>query len=210
MGDSFVQQWMPPILTMARQDGWLVVPLVNGSGCAASSWLSYPPRPWCPKWYRWALAQAKALHPDATIISAEIGPDSPAPQAGSSVVALLKAAKRFSKTTTVIGVPPFQTRQPIDCLLSKHANMRTCTSIFRHDPPNEARVATFVKKNGVGFIDTRGWFCARPSTRTSEYWCPLVINKTITRRDTGHVTEAYANELAPSFRAAFRRALFSF
>jgi hypothetical protein len=38
--------------------------------------------------------------------------------------------------------------------------------------------------------------------------CPLVINRTITHRDPGHVTQTYALELAGPFRAAFRRELF--
>jgi peptidoglycan/LPS O-acetylase OafA/YrhL len=207
MGDSFVQQWMPAVLTIAQQDAWTVVPLVNGSGCSASGWLKDPRQPWCHAWYTWALGQAKLLHPDVVMIAGELGPDSP-PRAATGAIALISAAKRFSKIVIVIGVPPFQTREPVDCLLAPHATMKTCTSILRRDPPNELKLAAFVKKHRVGFIDPKGWFCARPSARKSVYWCPLVVNRTITRRDVGHVTVAYVTQLAPSFRAAFRRELF--
>jgi len=37
----------------------------------------------------------------------------------------------------------------------------------------------------------------------------MVVNQTITCLDRGHVSRTYALELAPLFRTAFRRALFS-
>ena len=208
-GDSFAQHWMPAILAMAEKDGWVVVPLINGSGCASSAWLRYPSRPWCPKWYRWAVSQVKALHPDVTFLGGEWGPDTPA-TAAPGAIAGLAATKRYSRSVVTVSVPPFQDKQPVDCLLAKKATMKTCTTIITPalSYANDEKVVAYAKTHGIGLIETKGWFCAIP-TGAAEYWCPLVINRTITHRDTGHVTVAFVEALTASFRAAFRRALFS-
>jgi peptidoglycan/LPS O-acetylase OafA/YrhL len=205
LGDSFAQHWMPSILEMATQDGWTVVPLVNGSGCASGAWLRYPSRPWCPKWYRWALGQAASLHPDVTLIGGEWGPDTP-PEAPVGAKHAIRAAKKFSRDVIVLSVPPFQTRQPVDCVLAKGATMKTCTSIA--SPTSLAfddQVTSFAKSQRVGVMNTRGWFCQLLRGR---YWCPLVITQTITRPDLGHVTATYATQLALPFRTSFRAQLF--
>jgi hypothetical protein len=38
--------------------------------------------------------------------------------------------------------------------------------------------------------------------------CPLVVNKTISWVDQGHISATYGGELATPFRNAFRRELF--
>jgi peptidoglycan/LPS O-acetylase OafA/YrhL len=210
MGDSFAQQWMPAILSMAQRDGWVVVPLVNGSGCAASTWRGYAPRPWCATWYRWAVGQAKALHPDVTLISGEWSSDSP-PAAATGAESLIASAKKFSRSVVVLGVAPLQDKQPVDCLLKRGATTKTCTTIIpsAEASPNDTTIAAYAKRNHVPFVSPLGWFCARPAATSPAYWCPLVINRTITRFDVGHVTIEYAQELTSPFRGAFRRALFS-
>ena len=209
-GDSFAQQWMPAVLAMAERDGWVVVPLVNGSGCAASTWKGYAQRPWCAKWYRWAVGQAKLLHPDVTLVAGEWASDTP-PSAATGAEALIASAKTFSRTVIVLGVAPLQSKQPVDCLLHRGATTKSCTTIIPSSEaaPNDTVIAAYTKRNHVPFISPLGWFCARPTTASPAYWCPLVINRTITRLDVGHVSASYVNELAAPFRGAFRRALFS-
>jgi peptidoglycan/LPS O-acetylase OafA/YrhL len=210
LGDSFAQHWMPDILAMAERDGWVVVPLVNGSGCAASAWRGDPKRPWCAAWYRWALGQAKALHPDVTFISGEWASDSP-PAAATNATSLIAAAGKFSRTVIVMGVPPLQAKQPVDCLLHRGATTKSCTTVIpsAEASPNDTLIAAYAKKAHVPFVSPLAWFCARPSSSSPAYWCPLVINRTITRLDVGHISKTYAKELAAPFRGAFRRALFS-
>jgi hypothetical protein len=210
MGDSFAQQWMPGILAMAERDGWLVVPLVNGSGCAASTWRGFAQRPWCATWYRWAVGQAKLLHPDVTLVAGEWASDTP-PTAATGAEALIASAKTFSRTVIVLGVPPLQSKQPVDCLLHHGATTKSCTTIIPSSvaSPNDTIIAAYAKRNHVPFISPLGWFCARPMTTSPAYWCPLVVNRTITRLDVGHVSASYVLELAAPFRGAFRRALFS-
>ena len=87
--------------------------------------------------------------------------------------------------------------------------MRTCTA--QATPvqlQTEATIAAQAQKNGVGFINTRPWFCAHPRSSATDYLCPLVIARTITATDRGHITRTYGLQLAASFRSAFRRELF--
>jgi peptidoglycan/LPS O-acetylase OafA/YrhL len=208
IGDSHAQHWMPSILAMAEKDSWAVLPLVK-SACGPASWLHFPSKPECPAWYKWAKAQAQSLHPDVTLIAGAWDnahlPDAAIP----AVASLTTAMKRFSASVVVIGDPPPQSKQPVDCLLSQHATMRTCTGkATKVQLHGDLKISAGARKHGIGFIDTRGWFCARSSSKRLEYLCPLVINRTITRRDLGHITTTYGLELAAPFRAAFRRALF--
>ena len=69
-------------------------------------------------------------------------------------------------------------------------------------------IAADARRNGVGYVDTRPWFCAHPSGAATDWLCPLVVNHTITSIDRGHASKTYALELGQPFRGAFRRELF--
>jgi peptidoglycan/LPS O-acetylase OafA/YrhL len=208
IGDSHMQMWMPTILRMAQRDGWVVLPIVK-SACTPGSWLHYPAKPECPAWYKWAKQHAAALHPDVTLIAGNWGTNTPVDAAVKAVASLTTVMKRFSTSVIVVGDAPRESREPVDCLLAKHASMRTCsTKATRTQLYGDIRVAAGARKQRVGFMNTRGWFCGRTSTSRLEYLCPLVINRTITHRDPGHITQTYGLELGGPFRAAFRRELF--
>jgi peptidoglycan/LPS O-acetylase OafA/YrhL len=207
IGDSHAQHWMPAILQMAQQDGWVVLPLVK-SACTPHTWLRYSKKPECPGWYKWAIGQARALHPDVTLIAGSWYVDNYPDEAVKTIAALTPVAKRFSKSVIVVGDPPKLNRQPVDCLLAANATMKTCTTtVTKVQVRGDTKVGSIAKKRHVGFVDTRGWFCARLSAK-KPLRCPLVVNRTITRRDPGHITVTYDLELVAPFRAAFRRALF--
>jgi hypothetical protein len=207
MGDSHMQMWMPTILRMADRDGWLVLPIVKSS-CTPGNWLHSRHRE-CPAWYRWGAKQAKALRPDVTLVAGDWGPDTPVDAAIKTISTLTSTMKKFSKSVIVLGDPPPQRRQPVDCLLAAGATMKTCTArITKAQLYGDIRISSAAKKHHVGFMSSRGWFCARTSTKKLVYLCPLVVNRTITHRDRDHVTTTYALELLSPFRGAFRRALF--
>jgi len=208
IGDSHMQMWMPTILKMATSDGWVVLPVVK-SGCTPGTWIRYPKKPECPAWYRWAVKQAKALHPDVTLVTGDWSPETPVAAGVGAVSKLTTTMKRFSKTVIVLGDPPAQSRQPVDCLLAAHATMKTCsTRVTKVQLYGNLAIAAAAKKQHVAFMTSMGWFCGRTSVKKLVFLCPLVVNKTITRRDKSHVSTTYALELLSPFRGAFRRALF--
>jgi hypothetical protein len=207
IGDSHAQHWMPTILQMAEQDGWAVLPIVK-SACTPHTWLRFPQKPECPGWYKWAIGQVEVLHPDVTLIAGSWAPDNVPDEAVKTIASLTSSVKRFSKSVIVVGDPPKQSRQPVDCLLARNATMKTCTTtVTKLQLRGDTKVAAIAKNRHIGFVDARGWFCARLSA-SKPLRCPLVVNRTITRRDLGHITVTYGLELAAPFRGAFRRALF--
>jgi hypothetical protein len=204
-GDSHAQMWMPAILQMAIRDHWLVVPFVK---------LSCIPRTWtaagdCHDWYVWARHRAAELHPDVTlVIGSWAGTKEPRLAIGP-VAQLSAAMRRSSASVMVVGDPTSQRRDPVDCLLARGATMKTCTSRqLRSQARADRAIAANARKAGVGFVDTRGWFCARARTWGRGYLCPTVINRTIAFLDRGHISKTYALELAQQFRTDFQRELF--
>jgi peptidoglycan/LPS O-acetylase OafA/YrhL len=204
IGDSHAEMWMPTILAMAQRDGWVVIPLVKVR-CIPRTW---PGSDDCGGWFRWARREAQRLRPDVTlIIGSRLGAFNP-PAAVQPIGALSLALKRSSASVIVVGDEPNQTRDPVDCLLAPGATMKTCAAAGTPvQLRTEAAIAAAAKRNGVGYISTLPWFCAHP-TGSMGYLCPLVVNRTITAIDRGHVSKTYALELAQPFRAAFRRELF--
>jgi peptidoglycan/LPS O-acetylase OafA/YrhL len=205
LGDSHAQMWMPAVLQMAQRDHWLVVPFVK---------LSCIPRTWtkpgaCRSWYVWAKQRAAELHPDVTLIIGSWA-GTKAPRLAIRPVALLSTAmQRASATVIVVGDPASQRADPVDCLLASGATMKTCTTRQQRSQARaDAAIAANARRAGVGFIDARGWLCARARTWGRGYLCPLVINRTIAFIDRGHISKTYALELEQPFRMSFRHELF--
>jgi hypothetical protein len=127
--------------------------------------------------------------------------------------ALSLAMRRVSASVIVVGDAPNQKRDPTDCLLAAGSTMATCSSKgTRNQLGTSAAISAAATAHRVGYIDTLGWFCARPSgsspSGSSEPVCPLVVGNTITAVDRGHISQTYALALAASFRVAFRKQLF--
>jgi len=204
-GDSHAMMWMSPLVRMAKHDHWVVL-LVVKSACVPKRWVANAYAT-CNSWFQWAMKQARSLHPQVSLVAAKWSNTRP-----RAVIPGIKAAVghlgRASARVIVVGDPPEEKQTPVDCLLAPHATMKTCTVRARAlDLSTDHEVATTATGKGAGFMDVRGWFCARYQTKA--VYCPMVINRTITRSDTNHVSKTYGLELAPTFRVVFRKALFS-
>ena len=206
IGDSHAQMWMPTILHMAQHDDWVVIPFVRVS-CIPRSWLESPRG--CGAWYRWVKRRAAALRPDVTLV---VGSWSGtwAPRRATRAVANLTAAMRpHSRSVIVVDDPPGQVRDPTDCVLDSRSNMNTCSRFqTRTQQETSAAIRSNARRQGAGFLETRGLFCALTQGPGARFLCPLVINQTITYIDRGHISRTYALELAQPFRARFRVELF--
>jgi peptidoglycan/LPS O-acetylase OafA/YrhL len=202
IGDSHAQMWMPAIVRMAERDSWVVIPLLR-PGCLPDSWIDHRGLAACRPWYRWATQQARLLHPDVILIGGAVGGTSGAAAraAEHGMVAMARALEPATRHVVVIGDPEGLKKSPIDCLLSRHATLASCTATW---PPDLLQpydnIAARIDALGLGFLDSRGWFCF-------EYECPPVIGRTIAYKDYHHITAAYAIRLTWTFRAAFLRAV---
>jgi len=206
IGDSHAQMWMPTILDMAQRDGWVVLPLVKVS-CIPRSWLETG-KP-CNRWYRWAKQRATALRPDVTLIVGSWAGTWAPKRAVRAVSDLSRAVRSSSRAVIVLDDAPGQRREPTDCLLDSRSNMKTCSNV---QSKTQQQTSTAIRSNarnqGVGFMDSRGWFCAPTQRTPRQILCPLVVNQTITYVDRGHVSKTYALALYQPFRVAFRAQLF--
>jgi hypothetical protein len=143
------------------------------------------------------------LHPDVVLIGGHLRVLSPEAMRSSvdGIGYLVDAMKPFAEEVVVIGDPPVQDREPVDCLLAHDATLATCTGTLSNGQLSMYEDAASVTQSGGGaFLDTIGWFCF-------EDRCPMVIGHTIAYRDTDHITKTYALELRELFRDAFTRAL---
>ena len=209
VGDSHAQMWMPALLAMAERDSWAVIPLVK-SGCTSNMWTGPgfrgDPRTLlraCHAWYQWAVGQAKTLRPDVTLMTSCCAniPLADRRNLTRAYTSLAMTMKQFSTSVILIADDEGVTKEPVDCLLARHATMKTCTTTwpagslaFNNSLAKVARVKRFE------FMKTRGWFCYQSQ-------CPTVVARTIVYRDTRHITEAYVLKLSESFRTAFRHCI---
>jgi hypothetical protein len=195
LGDSHAHMWLPPLLKMAWQDGWAVVPLVR-LGCTPATWVTNERH--CRDWYRWALGEALRLHATVTVLGGSID-EHPSPYTRKAMESLLDTAQRLRAAgrVVVIGDPEGVDSDPVDCLLAPHATMASCTTTWPASslaPYDE--IARRTKQLGVGFLPTRQFVCF-------EHECPVVIGNTIAWMDNSHLTVAYSTQIAEPFRQAF-------
>ena len=200
IGDSHAQMWLPAVLQLAERDGWRVIPLLR-PGCTPDTWVDAHGLGACRPWFRWAARQVRLLRPQLTLVGGAVGATTgdTARAAVHGLLTMIRELRPASRRIVTIGDPEGLIRNPVDCLLARHASMGTCTTTWpawRLEPYD--RVAAGAKKLGSGFIDNRGWFCF-------ERHCPTVIGHIIAYRDWHHITVSYALHLAPTFRSALRQ-----
>jgi peptidoglycan/LPS O-acetylase OafA/YrhL len=201
LGDSHAQMWLPPVLRLAKRDGWVVYPILR-RGCTPITWIAHFGLDACRTWYGWAREQIRRLHPTVAIVTGNISQyhGKHGWLAARSTLAFARAASSGARRVIIVGDPEGLRKNPIDCLLRPHATMRDCTAVWWPAalwPYNYIRASA--KRLGYGFVDSRGWFCF-------EAECPPVIGHTVIYGDERHVTAAYALTIAEPFRAAFNRA----
>jgi peptidoglycan/LPS O-acetylase OafA/YrhL len=206
VGDSHAQMWMPAIISFAQHHGYDVRPVMK-IGCNPWRWAGVELVGECNTWYKWAVAQVRALQPALLILAAhydvtqrEAEIEFTGPHSIMNISAFGAAVQSSARQIVVLGDPPGQTQQPVDCLLAAHATMRTCSSSpIPGQIETNAGVESAAKSFG-GFLDTTPWLCYQNV-------CPMVVGHTVVYVDTNHITTRYAEELAPLFDNALQQAL---
>lgn len=188
LGDSQAGTWMPALVGIARAQHFAVVPL-DKPGCFVSRVHKNDPGWPCARWYHWALARDRALHPDATIVNFLL-PTRLQQQPASTVSYMQSVLSQVTKGV-LLADQPSQAQQPPTCLFGPGANMGKCS----------ARVpGTYIKlmKRLAGMtarthhlaIPTMQWFCG-------DGICPMVIDNILTVRDEDHMTKEYSTAVMP-------------
>jgi peptidoglycan/LPS O-acetylase OafA/YrhL len=197
-GDSHAMMWLPAIIAFAQRERYVVRPVMK-LGCSAHEWAGPDRTANCSAWYRWALGQVHTLRPALLVIGthynvmpAEGEVEYTGPNSIISVSALANAVRSSAHKIAVIGDPPGEEQEPGDCLVSSHATMKRCSYV---EVPGQPKVTDGMeeatKSFGV-FLDTTPWFCYHGV-------CPMVVGHTVLYFSRSHITQQYAEELAPLF-----------
>jgi peptidoglycan/LPS O-acetylase OafA/YrhL len=201
IGDSHAEVWTPDVIGIGLREGWTVVPLLKAA-CTPQLWVDGGNVP-CRSWFRWALGEARALHPAVAILTGRYsGFDDRSSTADlDGLDAAVRGLKRVARQVVLIGDVPERATQPVDCLLAPHATPASCIDSWTDTEAQlTSQAGQLAVQEHAAFIDTTGWFCYR--TR-----CPLVIGNLIAYRDGNHVSQTYVAALSGAFRSAFDQAI---
>jgi len=201
-GDSHANMWMPAILHFAQGEGYDVRSIMK-SGCTPAEWTVHGgPYAECAAWYRWGVAQVRALDPSLVFVGASYNNEDNEGIAG--IYAFGASVRSSVQRIVVIGDPPVpsdQEQEPTDCLLSSHATMGRCS--YKEEPWQTAittSAESATRDFGGVFVDTVPWLCYQSI-------CPMVVGHTVVKLNRGHITSRYAEELAPLFTSALTHLL---
>ena len=172
MGDSHAWMWLPAVVEMARRDHSAVVPLLR-LGCTPAKWAGPESDADCEAWYRWAVRQIGRLRPDITLVTGNISTRRNSfAQAGVDNLVSAARTLRAPGKVIVIGDPEGLEQSPVDCLLSRHASMATCSTTW----PSE----TLEAGNEVARRAKRG------GRRLPRHTAAALLSAHLSRRDRSH------------------------
>lgn len=185
-GNSHAVAWLPALSAAAKTAGWQLFPVVK-EACDYPGYLSTDLTGQCAQWYRWALSQIPALHPDLIVVN---GYD-----AGDGWQSALEQAiddlEPLGSQTMLLSDPPGVGAKPFDCLQRADATLGTCAYPIRPAKVDAEKVQEEMAAAAqVGFLNVRSWFCY-------DNTCPSVVGNRIVYADVGHISQTYATHLAP-------------
>jgi peptidoglycan/LPS O-acetylase OafA/YrhL len=191
IGDSHARMWLPALVPIAQRLSIQLIPFIH-SGCPVYQDAVLTSGK-CAEWYAWASRQIAAIQPSMAIYSNATNVDLQAPQSNSwtnwsrGSADVLNKMKSITHDVVFLGDAPPLPQDPTDCLLARHATMKTCT--FPEDSNirllNRQAQSVAAGTRSV-FVPTTSWFCARGE-------CPSVIGGAVAYIDTTHVSATCAS-----------------
>jgi hypothetical protein len=185
-GDSHAAAMMPAFEYYANTRGWTIVPLIT-AGCTTGTASSTAT---CQAPYQAALRRARDAHASAVIIAQYFDPRESPSATYAGVRTELADFGATAPRVILMEDPPTHTINPIDCLLAPGATYGDCMFPLKGDRRRiYSTVAGIAAQRGAAYVRTLQWFCSRGT-------CPLVVDGTLTFRDTNHITHEYAAVIA--------------
>ncbi|WP_406413538.1 acyltransferase [Streptomyces halstedii] len=202
-GDSHAAQWFPALRRLATTRGWKLVSLTKASCKAARVTLVRGHKPYaaCDAWRSDAMARIRALRPALVVVSSSDAGEPASPAADP----VRQWTTGFESTFRELGASgarvaalldtPWPRGDPVDCAARNSLRLRACAHRLPdavRDPARGHAVRAAASTTGTTVIDPTSWLCV-PRTGV----CPVVVGDTAVYRDESHLSEAYAEALAP-------------
>ncbi|MFE4061967.1 SGNH hydrolase domain-containing protein [Streptomyces sp. NPDC059096] len=202
-GDSHAAQWFPALQRLATTRGWKLVSLTKASCKVADVTIVSGHQPYtaCDTWRSHALARIRTLRPALVVVSSSDAGDPARPAADP----LRQWTTGFENTFRALGTSgarvaalldtPWPQGDPIDCAARNSLQLRACARPVPdaiRDASRRGALRAAAATTGTTVIDPTPWLCA-PRTGI----CPVIVADTAVYRDDSHLSEAYAEALAP-------------
>jgi len=188
-GNSHSNMWIPAVSILAKQAKRKFFPVVK-EACGYDDYAALrgvDKANQCVVWYQWALTVLKRMHPDVLVVGVYGFRDW---AQGLSII--LPQLKPLTNRLVLIGDAPGIRKIPGYCLSEPGATLGTCLWPESTQRIQDITIARRLAiENDIGFVDPASWFCY-------ERLCPSVIDGVIPYYDSGHLTIAYAQYLAPT------------
>ena len=209
-GDSHAAQWLPALDTIAREQGWKVVPLTR-AGCAVASVtvvhkLIHRRYTECTGWREQAYDIMADLDP-AMVLTTSINGQTPVDRHGEPLAdenaamvhgwrqTFAQLKKRAGTVVYLVDTPNFG--RPVPDCVARHLRQLSACAVQQDRalllPGRTASIEDLAARIDVGVIDPVPWFCV-------DNLCPPVVGDTLLFRDSNHITTVYSTVLAPILR----------
>ncbi|WP_399937412.1 acyltransferase family protein [Streptomyces sp. BBFR25] len=210
-GDSHAAQWFPALRRLADARGWRLVPLTKASCKVADVTIVNLHKPYtaCDTWRSNALERIRALRPALVLASSSDAGDparpatDPLQQWTTGFAHTYRALRGSGARVAALLDTPWPKGDPIDCAARNSLQLHACAHHLPEAPRDATRgraVRAAASATGATVIDPTPWVCA-PRTGV----CPVVVADTAVHRDDSHLSEAYAEALAPLLAAPLDR-----
>ncbi|MFJ2635767.1 acyltransferase family protein [Streptomyces sp. NPDC087422] len=200
-GDSHAAQWFPALDRLARERHWKLVSLTKASCNAATVTTVYQGGPAvCDTWRRAAVARIAALRPGLVLVSSSdagrpLHPAAdPVRQWTDGFRATFTALAASGARVAALLDTPWPASDAVECAAAHPLRLGHCASRLPdalRDPARQGAVRAAATAAGAAVIDPAPWLCATDGT------CPVLAGDTLVYRDDSHMSETYADALAP-------------
>ncbi|MEU1217066.1 acyltransferase family protein [Streptomyces sp. NPDC005790] len=202
-GDSHAAQWFPALQQLATARGWKLVSLTKASCKVADVTLVKEHKPYtaCDAWHSDALARIRSLRPVLVVASSSDAGDparpttDPLQQWTTGFARTFRDLGRSGARVAALLDTPWPKGDPIDCAARNSLQLHACADHVpgaTRDATRGSAIRAAASTTATTVIDPTPWLCA---PRTGN--CPVVVADTAVYRDGSHLSEAYAEALAP-------------
>ncbi|MFD8425520.1 acyltransferase family protein [Streptomyces sp. NPDC059466] len=200
-GDSHAAQWFPALDRLARERHWKLVSMTKSSCKVADVTTVYQGMPYvsCDEWRSRQLARIRSLRPALVITSSSDSADlarpsgDPGRQWTDGFARTYRELVRSGAQVLAVVDTPWPKEDAVDCAGTHPLDLERCASGVGEavkDPGKKREITDAAAATGVSVIDPLPWLCGTGG-------CPVVVGDTFVYRDDSHLTESYAEAIAP-------------